>query len=531
MSKFTRILHLALIPLLISACTGSAKGLWGELPTPSPEPSATPIPSVTASLTPTPLYTPVKILPMPGTPTPIGPSPTPGTPTATLPAINSTGPMDVYKSQSGDTLNILAKRFNVSRDEFISNVVLPAPEKLLAPGTILIMPRQEEAGPTSPSLQTIPDSEIINGPSSIGFDASTYVSSKGGYLSEYKEYILSGGWTTGEQAVMRIARENSLNPRIILAIIEYESHWVLGQPTNLAQDEYPLGYTDYHYRGLFRQLMWASGMLSEAYYGWRSGNLKEITFEDGSTLRLNPTLNAGTVAIQVYFAQTHTRAEWEQAISSKGFAALYESMFGPTWPQAAPFEPVLTADLQQPSLTLPFEVGHTWALMSGPHSAWEKKGALAALDFAPSAQSPGCVENDAWVVAPAPGKVVRVEKGVVVLDLDGDGYEQTGWTLLFLHIRTDGKAKLGDYLNINDHIGHASCEGGVSTGTHLHFARKYNGEWMLADGAVPLNLDGWIAKNGEIPYKGSLNREGVTITACTCATQETYIIREEHGPK
>ena len=40
----------------------------------------------------------------------------------------------------------------------------------------------------------------------------------------------------------------------------------------------------------------------------------------------------------------------------------------------------------------------------------------------------------------------------------------------------------------DDRIGHASCEGGVSTGTHLHFARKYNGEWVLADGPLPFVL-------------------------------------------
>jgi hypothetical protein len=51
----------------------------------------------------------------------------------------------------------------------------------------------------------------------------------------------------------------------------------------------------------------------------------------------------------------------------------------------------------------------------------------------------GCHESYAWVVASVPGLVVRSDNGVVVIDMDGDGYEQTGWTLLYLHIATNGQ--------------------------------------------------------------------------------------------
>jgi len=441
--------------------------------------------------------------------------------------INTAGPMDQYLSQGGDTLNILAKRFAFAPDQIVTEMLIPDPDELIPPNTILLVPKAPEGELRSPAHHIIPDSEIVFGPSSIGFNTEEYVNNQAGFLSTYKEYILSGGWTTGAKAVERLALENSLSPRIILAIIEYESHWVLGQPTNLAQDEYPLGKIDYHWRGLFRQLMWASGSLSEGYYRWRSGDLNEITFTDGSSIRLSPFLNAGSAAIQYYFAQTHTRIEWEQAIGPNGFPALYAQMYGPTWERASAFEPTIHNGLAQPELSLPFEPGKVWAYISGPHSAWEKQGALAALDLAPSATESGCVKNDAWVLAPAAGEVVRTAPGVVMLDLDGDGYEQTGWVILFLHIRSDGKAEKGQKLNKNDYIGHASCEGGVSTGTHIHIARKYNGEWILADGPLPFNMDGWTAHNGDAPYKGTLTRGDKTVIACTCSSIETNITREK----
>ena len=84
-------------------------------------------------------------------------------------------------------------------------------------------------------------------------------------------------------------------------------------------------------------------------------------------------------------------------------------------------------------MQLPFEDGVEWSFSGGPHGGWGNGAAWAALDFAP----PGdldCVPNDEWVVAMADGLIVRAEDGSVVQDLDGDGNEHTGWTILYLHI-------------------------------------------------------------------------------------------------
>lgn len=531
MNKFQRLAQIAILCALLTACSGNSR-IWGAPTPPTPVVSELPnLPTAThaliPSLTPSPSLTPLKVLPLPGSPTPGMIPSQPPPPTPTLPPINTTGPMDVYKSQGGDTLDIVAKHFGVSIDKIISDQILPPAGALIPVGTLLLLPKNIPLEQCSPGERTIPDSEIVLGPASIGFNTTDYVNGLGGFLSTYKEYLLSGGDTTGAQAVDRIAQENSLNPRMILAIIEYESRWVRGQPTNLAQNDYPLGYIDYHNKGLFRQLMWASGRLSDGYYRWRSGDLIDLTFKDGSTLRMNPNLNAGTAAIQYYFALTHTRAEWEQAVAPTGFPALYAEMFGPPWVRAAAFEPTIPTNLTQPELSLPFEPGKIWSFSGGPHSAWEEEGALAALDFAPGAIEHGCVATDTWVLAPAAGVVARTGDGVVILDLDGDGYEQTGWDILFLHIRSDGKAQAGQILQKGDHIGHASCEGGKATGTHLHIARKYNGEWILADGPMPFNLDGWVAHNGPAPYKGSLTKGDITIEASTSGSFATRIIRDK----
>jgi murein DD-endopeptidase MepM/ murein hydrolase activator NlpD len=129
------------------------------------------------------------------------------------------------------------------------------------------------------------------------------------------------------------------------------------------------------------------------------------------------------------------------------------------------------------------------------------------------------------LVAAAPGLIIRSGDGVVVLDLDGDGREQSGWALLYLHVATRDRIEVGTLVEAGDLIGHPSCEGGIATGTHVHLARKYNGEWILADGPLPFELSGWVAVAGAEPYKGLLVKGDQVVIACTCSTQETHISR------
>jgi murein DD-endopeptidase MepM/ murein hydrolase activator NlpD len=285
---------------------------------------------------------------------------------------------------------------------------------------------------------------------------------------------------------------------------------------------------------LYRQLVLGVSDLSTAYYSWREGTLTEVRYADGSSLRLAPDLNAGTVGLQNFFAIQHSPDVVAIDLSLEvGFPALYETMFGNPWVRATTVEPLFPPDIVQPPLTLPFDPGLVWSYSGGPHGAWERDGARAALDFAPGSVEPGCVRSNKRVLASASGYVTRSGHGVVVLDLDGDGYEQTGWGLLYLHVSDNGgihPAPAGAWVNQGDLIGYPSCEGGVSTGTHIHIARKYNGEWILADGPLPFDLDGWIAHAGPSAYDGTLTRGDDTVIANPLGSFGTRIIRDGPAP-
>ena len=452
----------------------------------------------------------------------LSPIPVTETPAAT----RTKAPPEMYTVQPGDSLAAVAARFGVAPGDIQS----PDPierVRMLNAGQLLIIPRV--IGETSPTTMVMPDSEVVYSPSTLDFDINAFVKSAGGYLSTYTEYTGYGS-LSGAEVVNQVALDNSVNPRLLLALLEYQAHWVFGAPTNLADSLFPIEKNMYQSsQGLFNELTWAAHTLQTGYYGWRAGTLIQVTFPDGTNLRLAPETNAGTVSLAYLFSKLINQRQWSDTIyGSNGFMALYDRMYGSAWERAQTVEPLFPPELVQPALDLPFYPGIVWSFSGGPHEAWADGSPLAAVDFAPGSTASGCVPSEAWVLAPAAGIVVRSSTGVVVLDLDGDGHEQTGWDLLFLHIRTDGRVAAGTRLNKDDPIGHPSCEGGIATGTHVHIARKYNGEWIPADGPLPMVLGGWQVHAGAAPYKGTLTNNGKTVTADTNGSGATQIKRPGH---
>jgi murein DD-endopeptidase MepM/ murein hydrolase activator NlpD len=147
------------------------------------------------------------------------------------------------------------------------------------------------------------------------------------------------------------------------------------------------------------------------------------------------------------------------------------------------------------------------------------------VDFAPPSDKSGCfiAEEKYYATAMTDGLVVRSAVEGVALDLDKDGDERTGWVIFYLHLATRQRAPLGAELKAGDLIGYPSCEGGRATGSHVHIARKYNGEWIVADSPIPLKMGGWLTHNGTREYLGTLTKQGAAVTACECGDLYTSI--------
>jgi LasA protease len=451
------------------------------------------------------------------------------TPDAARPSALDRQQVEHYTVQRSDTLGDIGVRYGVTAVQIADSNGIKVTDTLRV-GQVLLIPLPEGQA-RGPDVKLLPDSEFVYGPGAINFNVSAFVESQRGYLASYTEDIpgvyidnvVSSATLTGSAIVQLVAQRYSINPKLLLALLEYQSGWVTQPHPGDNTLTYPLGQVEVRREGLLRQLSWAANELNRGYYLWRAGGVGSLGFADGSIKIISPGLNAGTVGVQHFFSKVLGPDVWTHAVSPEGLASVYQAMFGN--PFALAFEPLIPANLIQPALSLPFESGKTWAFTGGPHGAWDTGSAWAALDFAPPAEAQGCTLSDEWVTAAAPGLIVRSQYGAVLEDLDNDGDEGTGWVLFYMHIESRDRIEVGARVAAGDHLGHPSCEGGVANGTHVHFARKYNGEWIPADGPIPFVLEGWVSSGLGKEYDGTLTRGVEEIEACDCRAASNEISR------
>ncbi len=441
------------------------------------------------------------------TPTFLGDAVAIPTPLATRPEYNP-GELVDYICQTGDTLPALAAHFNTTEQEIRdANAILPKEVTTLPPGLPMKIPIYYRAL-WGTSYQIIPDGLYVNGPAQIGFDPVAYVNSMPGWFKNYRVWV-SDNWYQGGELIEYFIANNSISPRLLLAIIEYQTGG-LTEPTMQIDEDSPFGLKDITRKGLTEELLYIVNFLNNGYYGWRTGKLVSFEHQDGRLEYPDPWQNAATVALQQYYARILETNAYQLAVSGEGFAKTYTELFGDPWVESSDHIP---GSLTQPEMSLPFKEGISWAYTGGPHTAWGVGEPLAALDFAPPSVVGGCSSTDEWATAIADGVVARIGDAIVVLDLDGDGDERTGWNVFYLHLANDSLPQFGTFLKQGDSIGLPSCEGGHATGTHVHIARKYNGEWIPAAGLLAFNLEGWIAFNGSAEYQGTLKRFSMTVAA------------------
>jgi len=432
-------------------------------------------------------------------------TPTPNPP-ITLPTPRET--TLTYTVQRGDTLRKIAQTFQVSVTQITAMNEITNPN-LIEVGQVFLIPPPSFDQAAS-GFKILPDSELVYSPSNSDFNIEEFIKKWNGYLASYSEE-LDGERRPGYEIIERVAVEYAVNPRLLLALLEYQSGWVSELDPAEASLLYPMGYFDVWREGLYKQLAWTANLLNEGYYLWKINAVTVWSLIDGSIFQVDPTINPGTAGVLNLMRYLKSGSDWERTISEEGIFATYFRFFG--YPFSFAYEPMLPVDLSQPTLQLPFEPGQVWSFTGGPHGGWDSGSAWAAIDFAPPGDALGCAPSEAWVVASAPGEIVYTGHGAVIQDLDGDGVWQTGWSILYMHIAPNDRVAVGEKLDAGDPIGHPSCEGGFSTGTHLHLARRYNGEWIAADADLPLILDGWRSVGYGVEYDGYLVNGDRTVEA------------------
>ena len=412
---------LLLLPSLLASCSPSSitpyptydpfAPVSGQPFTPAPIQPGTVIQATKTPAGPTPTRAPISVKIPTRNPNSSFTAPTPDAPHS-LPPVREY--VDQYTVQAGDTLGSIAQRYGITLVALMQANGLNESSILSIGDQLKIPPIETDPNP-GPAFKIIPDSELVYGPASLAFDLDTFLQGKGGYLSNYVQEV-DGTYLSGAQIITRVAQNYSVNPRLLVALIEYRSGWVTNPvPSNV---DYPLGYYENYYAGLYRQTAWAADNLNRGYYSWRVNALGTLPLNDGTYVPLDPTTNAGTAGLQYFFSLYNSRGVWDADVSQIGFFQTYNLLFG------YPFDydiALIPSNLTQPPMQLPFANGETWSFTGGPHGGWDNGSAWAALDFAPPGEAAGCAQSEAWVVAVANGFITRADDGAVIQDLDNDG--------------------------------------------------------------------------------------------------------------
>lgn len=413
---------------------------------------------------------------------------------------------------SGDTISAIANLYQVPVSSIVERNDLADPELIQVGQTLVIPAVEAETLPIGDLI--IADSDLVDGPSI--FNAVEFLRAyPNNILTSYvestptpiptpkgnKDPIPTLEFTprSGLEVLEEVTLENAISPKLLLALLEYQTQSITNEKPKLMLNESYIGALGWR-TSLDHQLSWTANTLTYGYYQWKNNRLNAFTLSDDTVVAVDPSVNAGTAAVQYLFSKLYGREDWLSAISPDGFRAAFEEFFGS---ESDKTTALVDEPGEEPTLELPFSAEDEWFFSSGPHYGWANGSPWSAVDFVPG-DSIGCSLSEYPVTAAAPGLVIYSGDGLVIVDLDQDGDVRTGWVHLYLHVATRERAAVGTTLRTGDKIGYPSCEGGVSSGTHLHFTRRYNGQWMPIDAAHPLTLSGFeVFSTGDV-YDGYL---------------------------
>jgi murein DD-endopeptidase MepM/ murein hydrolase activator NlpD len=452
---------------------------------------------------------------------PSGVAPTPDRPRFSAGLLADSG--GEHSVAAGENLSAIALRYGTTVQTLVELNALTNPD-ILSVGQVIRLPDAPDA--LTPDLKLLPDSLLVRGGLSRGFDTRAFVSDQPGFIRTASDSVTMrqadgasiNETLTSAEVIERVSQEYGVDPRVLLTALEYRAGWLSRNEIDEALETHPLiarEASPVERTGLYRQLAWFANEVNRGYYGWKYEAWDVIELSDGTRMRYALGLNAATVGLQHVLRLNNTLDSWQRDISLEGFVSVYRRYFGEPF-QAVP-DVYVSFVPEQPQMTLPFRQGETWFFTGGAHGGWGSGSAWSSVDFAPPDERTDrlCYLSAFPVVAVAAGVIARSDAGVVVLDLDGDGDELTGWTVFYLHLAN--RINAGVQVQPGDVVGYASCEGGVSTATHLHIGRRYNGEWVPAtcfacpDGVTipPFRMAGWevVALRGQ-EYQGYLQNSG-----------------------
>lgn len=352
--------------------------------------------------------------------------------------------------------------------------------------------RPEVPPPAAPRATLIDKQRLFYEPDFYGAQIQAFLETQPGPLKGFRAQI-GDQQESFADILSSQATYFSVNPKVLLALIEQQSGLLTNPAPSEDQVRYMLGYRGENdrYAGWAEQLRWARREVAKAQQEFP--NAPELVYADQSRSALPAGLTVADYAVMRVLAATTTPNNLPGKLDQgdRSFVATYTRLFGDpreppqNWPE--PAAPFLSLPMDQPHQVTSF-FDHEAPFLQPNGSIVTYRG-----DRSEQLSYDG---HDAWdyamtppeqVLAAADGTVVFAGNAAdgcntraVVID-HGNGYRTLYWHLSSWSVKP-GPIKRGDPVGV---VGSTGCV----TGPHLHLGVQY-----LGRGTDPA---GWCGPKGE----------------------------------
>ncbi len=277
---------------------------------------------------------------------------------------------------------------------------------------------------------------------------------------------------------------SSISPKIIITIIEHQT----GLLTNFDASslEKPLGKLSTQ-NGFSNQVKDVAIRIADSYY--QSRNNSTVTVE--SIMQNILSLNTGEMRKSpksfetTYF--TLFPGEVERSVGQSGIQA-------DEGPQQIPPDNLLQ---------LPYPVGESWRFGGSHVSSGSGIHPQASLDFFTGSGGWGSNTSPYWVSSATAGTAIRHSSCSVEVIHPLAEWSTSYYHLDNVQVTTNQSVAINTPLaNYANTEAQALCNGGSSTGPHLHFSLKQNGAYYHLDG---VKLSGYSVHTGRYSYDTDCN--------------------------
>jgi LasA protease len=323
------------------------------------------------------------------------------------------------------------------------------------------------------SLRWLEDRDFLYGPALLDFDLKAFLASNAPHILPYADFI--SHW----------CGYYSVSPKVILTIMEMRTEIISKNVAGQAIQN-PL-----------------AGLVAGSGFEEQVRNMLAALYADFYTYRNAVQNTRGTISLNsASFALLNVFRGSSTPVAFASSAELVRGRFNETYSRLFPSTPKRaladTQDLPTIPLQLPWKNGDSW-YFNGVHTqTGMDPGVLSSIDFTRTwTLKWGDDTSKDFVVAAHDGTVTVFSTCSMRVT------SPSGWATNYYHL--DGViATSGEQVTANQTIAiyansldQAVCQGGFSSGPHVHFSLLNNGAYTALDGTT---LSGYVVHSGRFSY-------------------------------